>query len=411
MRLIDLKGYIDTLRERNLLLLSLSSLLFGFAFYFLTWYIPIVIMKEYGSFGLGVLYMVGTVFSVLTVFGGILADALGYKPLMLVVPLMVLCACLALILKLSYVSLLAMVIVLHLTPLAGPAIYAYISNSVPSDMLGRAFSAYRAFLLSGIALSSLVYGFITQYLGFRIALIAISITLVAATILRVVIREISPLKEQSIDKCFTARISNIFRTLITLDSRTLLILFVASFVSGVALAFGPYLYSFLRFVLKLNVAMLGLYESVCTVLNALSQVPAGSIIDRFGALHSVALALSIEILAMSSATLFVLKGLVVPCLIAILVWEVVGPMSTTALNVVLAHESSESVRGSVYGLMSSMAALMSLPTYMFFATMWALNSVMLPAYYALLMAIPLLLCLVRYLKPRTRSLIVGNHEA
>lgn len=380
------------------MLLSVSGLLFGFSFYFFTWYVPILIMRDYGSFTLSFLYIIGTVVGLVTVFGGALADVFGYRPLIVLVPAVLMCSYVFLMLAPCFWSLLFVVLSIHLVPLAGPAIYAYISNSFSEGLLGKAFSLYRVFFLAGLAASSTFFGLVVQFEGYRIALLISAIGLSLVIALRCLISEVNVPRSKGNKLDGYRDFISVFRILLRSERSLILVLTASSVINALALAYGPYLYNFIRFVLGLNPAFLGIYETLSTILNMLAQVPAGALVDRVGALRSLITVLGSEILVMFSLTILVNAGAsITACLMTLLVWESLGAMTALAISVALAERSPKEVRATAYGSITTLASITSIPLYPFFASIWSWNPVMLPASYAILLIVPTSLTIFTYL--------------
>ena len=389
------RRYLEVIGAKDFILLSVSGLLFGFSFYFFTWYVPILIMRDYGSFTLSFLYIIGTIVGLVTVFSGALADVFGYKPVIVLVPAVLMCSYVSLVLAPCFWSLLFVVLSIHLVPLAGPAIYAYISNSFSEGLLGKAFSLYRVFFLAGLATSSTFFGLVVQFEGYRIALLISAIGLSSVIVLRCLISEVNAQSSKDSKPYGYRSFASVFKVLLSSERSLLLVLTASSIINALSLAYGPYLYNFIRFVLGLNIAFLGIYETLSTILNMLTQVPAGALVDWLGALRSLIMVLSSEILAMVSLTILVNAGVsAVACLIILLVWESLGAITAIAVSVALAKRSPKEVRATAYGSITTLASITSMPLYPLFASIWSWDPVMLPASYAILLIAPISIAIV-----------------
>lgn len=295
-----LKEYRRLFVNRDYLLLSSSVFFFSFAFYFFTWYVPILIMDLYGPFHLGFVYALSTAVSVLAVFSGFIADVIGYKPIILVVPILIMFSFILFFTgDTSLWILLIVAVALHIPPLAGPAISALISNLVSSETLGMAFSFYRFLMLAGFTASSSALAFLTQYFGLKPVLALSIISLGICALLRFFIRSARPYTGIPTQRS-GPRILDIIRSF---KKYELFAIISFSTVNALALSYGPYLYNFIRDVIGLSILYMGLYESVTTIAPSLFQPVSGLIIDKFGCIATLKYALILESLIVSVISL------------------------------------------------------------------------------------------------------------
>ncbi len=386
-------------------LLVISTFFYAIGFYFFTWYLPVLIMQKYGATYLSITYIFGTAAGLLAVISGIISDILGYKYLIIGVPALVALSYATLFFRQNIFTTLFVAIALHVTPLGGPPVSALVSMISRKETLGMAFSLYRLAMLVGFTVSSMLMAIITQIFGLSSTLLLGMLLIAICIIARVaVLKNVSSYNNQTrdrnrINKRLSVHVTNMFRALGICG----ILAFVSmSSVNALALSYGPFLYNFIRDVLGLSIAFLGIYQSVVTSLTATSQPISGIIVDHMGK-KAFKYAIYAEILVsaiISLLALFIIRHIfslvfIGVTLALILLYELTGSVLSNAIQVTVSSLSSRDFRGSSYGLLTSLSSLIAIPLYPVFAYVWSVDPALIPLSYGLLMLIPLVMMYVK----------------
>jgi len=99
-------------------------------------------------------------------------------------------------------------------------------------------------------------------------------------------------------------VSHIKELFTTLKFHGITIISGFSLLQALSLSFDPYLYNFLRYVLGLNIALLGIYESLSTILSAASQPVSGYVINVLGSVKAFKLGVILDSLLHLLAIIF-----------------------------------------------------------------------------------------------------------
>ena len=408
--------YASLLSDARYLMLITSSFLYALGFYFFTWFLPILILRDYGAWCLGLTYAISTAVGLLAVVSGVASDVFGYKYLILGVPAFTAVSYIALLIKHNIFTVLLVAIALHVTALGGPPLSALLSVIVERSALGMAFSLYRLVMMVGFTVSSTLMAVVTQFFGLSSALL-ISLPLIAACILlrAALLKGVEPgcwsehHSEPNVKNALREHLAAMLKALGVYGALTFLSF---SLINALALSYGPFLYNFIKYVLGLNIVFLGVYESLSTVVNAALQPVAGTIVDRVS-VNAIKYALcaetilSVVITVIGSCVSGQYSSLLVTIALAlILAYELSGSVLSNAINVGVALMTRAEFRGSSYGLLTSLSSLLSMPMYVMFAYAWSVSPATVPLYYGLLTLVPLAIWYVGE-RLRIKKAVVG----
>ncbi len=382
------------------LLLTLSTFFYATGFYFFTWYLPVFIMQKYGALYLSIIYILGTAIGLLAVISGVISDVLGYKYLVIGVPALVALSYMTLFFKQNILTALLVAIVLHITPLGGPPISALISIISKKETLGMAFSLYRLAMMIGFTISSALMAIVTQVFSLSLTLLLGASFIAICILLRVIVlRHIglpASIRQRTagVSKALSIHVVEMFRMLGLCG----ILAFVSmSTINALALSYGPFLYNFIKEVLGLSIALLGIYQSLVTIMTAISQPISGIVIDYMGKKafnYAIYAEVFLSVLVSMTGLLRVKQGTLVLTGIAlalILLYELTGSILSNAIQVNISSLSAKEFRGSSYGLLTSLSSLIAIPIYPIFAYVWCINPVLIPLSYGLLMLVPLII--------------------
>jgi len=395
-------NYGALLSHREYVLLAISAFFYAAGFYFFTWYLPILIMQEYGALYLTIIYVFGTAAGLLAVVSGIISDVFGYEYLIIGVPALIALSYAVMLLKQNVFTILFVAVAIHMMPLGGPPTAALVSMLSKEETLGMAFSLYRLAMLLGFTVSSSLLAVITQVLGLSLALLLGIIFISLCVLFRIlVLRGVDRLKvrhrtEVRVGRGISSHITTMFKSLGICGAIALASM---SIVNALVLSYGPFLYNFIRDVLGLSIALLGIYESLVTVVSAISQPVSGAIVDRVGrrAFEYAIYAEVVLSLLISALALLTVNGpplLTAAALSLILLYELTGGVISNAIQARIPSLVAKDFRGSSYGLLTSLSSLIAMPIYPVFAYAWSVSPTLIPLSYGLLMTIPLIMVYV-----------------
>jgi len=384
----------------------MSTFFYAIGFYFFAWYLPIFIMQEYGALYLSVIYVLGTAIGLLAVVSGVISDVLGYEYLIIGVPALVALSYMVLLLKQDVLTALIVAIALHVTPLGGPPMSALVSIISKRETLGMAFSLYRLTMMIGFTISSTLMAIVTQVFGLSLALLLGAFLIVICVFLRIIVLKHVDYPVRSkrqtragVSEALGAHIIKMFRMLGLCG-----ILAFASMatINALALSYGPFLYNFIKSVLGLSIALLGVYQSLVTIMTAVSQPISGVVVDYAGE-RAFKYAIYAEVLLSSVISvigLLIVKQGIMPIFVGIaltliLIYELTGSILSNAIQVSVSSLTMKEFRGSSYGLLTSLSSLIAIPIYPIFAYAWYVSPALIPLSYGLLMIIPLVMTYIR----------------
>lgn len=346
----------EILQNKNILLMSLSSVWISFVMGFLRWYLPIKLTLMGNPVFAGICFAVANVDDVIfSLLGGVLADRKGRKPIIVFSTLFYGVGTVVLLASLYCEGVYALLFIFiatmllwGVTGLSFPANSALISESVDSNHVGRAFSTYSIFSNAGTIVGSFTLGILLDRNGILpVAYLLILFTSIG-WITRLGIRE--TLTQKKYEPFSLRETVAPFRFL---KGMTLLLPVLVLVISN-GLAFGvsgQFFSVYIKEMLRIGEKYIGSIYSIIPILQLISQPIAGYITDKFSIKYAL-------ILGNCGAGIFIivfsLTGDISLALAAYIVSCTLGPFHNIGYSSFVAKISSENYRATLYGSLLSL---------------------------------------------------------
>jgi len=291
---------------RNFIILHLCGFIKGIINGFLIWFLPIMTM-EYGITVFTLSFIIATLLNVIaSVAGGFLAEKSG-KYTLLVSDLTFLFSILLLYLALlqhdvAYtfsIIFIASSVILNSVADALPTVASLVMRieSVPKVWRGKILSLGSLLSPASYALGSALLGYMYGHLEKNIFIIT-SIVMFITALLRLLLIETSPMKNHLVSGSKMSR--NLIEGLRILIKNRYLVMLATAFLLGVSGIFSRFLSPFLRDIVGLSIAEISILYSMFNIVQLVSSIPLGHLIDVYTKRHSISLLLGASMLLNAS---------------------------------------------------------------------------------------------------------------
>ncbi|KYH38902.1 MAG: MFS transporter [Candidatus Bathyarchaeota archaeon B23] len=338
--------------------------------------------------------------------GGILADRVGMKRVIVFGPSLRVVAALILLSARSWLQVAPGIILNAVASLYSPAFNALIAESLPEDRLGAAFGAYRMMTSIPRVFMPVVSGYYLDLMGIgpgvRLGLLLFAVAVFTAALLRaLLLTETLSEGERRSEGGFGAPLEALRRL-----RGTLLAMLMVSVISGFAMRMTwSFLSVYAYYVVGLSTTQYGLLQTVATGLSTPLYLLSGVIADRFGRVPCILVARGLG--PIDSLSLLLLRDF--RHLLAAYAFIGVagglgggrlrggGFMGGPAWQALIADLVPPRDRGKVMGAMATMTGLVALPAPYLGGYLYDLNPNLLLALGSLIeaMTLPIVLLFVR----------------
>ncbi|MGB9729112.1 MAG: MFS transporter [Thermoprotei archaeon] len=359
------------IRNRNLTLLAISSLIIGIPYGFMYWALPLIIAHVGGSTIVGFIYSVGFLFSTLSsLIGGILADIYGRKLLIIIGTIIYLISMIIPIIFSHTIFMVIMITVLYFTALSisSGALQALIAESSPKDLLDMAYSIISTATLFGSIIGSFSLGYIFQKISTINTFVIASLLVLSALFLRLMLIENYTVQVKKTMNLTDIRmvfkeLKNLFRNKLILIT---IITIIASLESNID---GPYYSIYMKIVQKIDEINIGIAFSIIPFIMAIMNITAGKLIDKMG---SYLLLILSNICGGSLVLMFVLT--INPfAIIFLIATSLFVPFHNISITTLTARLTTEENRAVVFGSLGMLWSIISIPANSIGSLLWSVS--------------------------------------
>lgn len=287
--------------ERNVLILSITSIILGVAGAFSSWFFPILVYKHGGSDLITLIFTASYAIAIIpTLIGGFLSDTLGRKGVILISTLMYLIAFILLLPGHLYGLVLAGILIISYSAMMLPATTSLLGESVGSDRVAMAFSLTRLASTLGVGAGSAVLGYVATYIGlYELILLCVALSGLSLA-LRSLLRETRRVVSKS--SPISVELSKLLRVAASsLRSRDMVLIVIVVVISSLGNgAFSIYLPIYLSEVAGLNNLELGIIFSVSSLVPLIAALIAGVVVDVLGSFRSLIITLALYAILIAS---------------------------------------------------------------------------------------------------------------
>lgn len=373
-------GLKDKIILPNIISICLSSFLRGFIGGYLSWFLPLHVMKTGGAAVLAQIFSAIAIASfILSIPFAYISDIVGRKPLIILASVLTALGVLLIFLSpYSLPFLLAGVLIYNIAPIpASGASDAILPESIlDKRILGRIISLLPIIPLVAMSLGSIVLGYLTDLLGIFIPLLIISVLSLIRIPILLILRETLKSRARSslhIKESFAARIKELKVAL----SRPELRAFIGMEIIGGLFFFSAFMPSYFSDVMKLNKTVIGLAFSLFMIAQALGQPLSGFFVDKFGCKLSFLVNSAVTCIILALLTLI---GPVYPlqALSLLFVSSLLSAFYNTAYFVYIAKATTEEIRATIYSAMEAVRAAPSFIAPFIGALVWNFSPYLIP---------------------------------
>ncbi|MBO3841520.1 MAG: MFS transporter [Candidatus Brockarchaeota archaeon] len=341
------------------------------AAYLVGYYLKILVYDIGGAELLGIYSALGnTLLWLSPIVGGIFSDAFGRrKTLLACLPLSVFSLLMFAILR-SPMAIVVLALLLQASfTITAPARAALLSESIPLEYVGRAFSLL--FFTENIVstLSYVMFGYIVSAANASTAFIASGLLFSASLALSVYVQEtLKQKRTRRLSLALSETIAGGIRFIVRQAPLLLLLLYLAfeAFTSSIAAPFTP---AFLKDVLFLSIMEISTLYTICGVATIIGALMAGFLVDRHvGGLLSLIIR---DVLSFPLLLTFALTP--PPMAVASLVFLAFIEQLRIGLNQYLVEKTEQEHRSLVMGLISAVRQVSGIPSPLLGILLWKIS--------------------------------------
>ncbi|MEM2598716.1 MAG: MFS transporter [Thermoproteota archaeon] len=365
--------YLTLLRYRNVKVVIATNFVETLAVaYLVGYYLKMLIYDMGGAESLGIYSMLGNALLWLSpIVGGVFSDAFGRrKTLLACLPLSVFgLLTLAIIHSPTTVMVLALLLQVSFI-LAAPARTVLLSESVPLEHVGKAFSLL--FFTEGVAsmLGYEVFGYVLSATNAPTAFIASGLLFSTSLILSAYAQETLKQKRTrlNLSSALLGTFAEGIRFIGRRASLLLLLVYLAfdAFTSSIAAPFVP---TFLKDVLSLSIMEISTLYTFCGVATIIGSLMAGFLVDRFR--RSLISLIIRDVLSLPLLLAFVLAP--PPVVAASLAFSALIAQLSIGLNRYLVEKTEQEHRSLVQGFMNAVRQVSGIPGPLLGIFLWKIS--------------------------------------
>ncbi|MBO3832398.1 MAG: MFS transporter [Candidatus Brockarchaeota archaeon] len=363
--------YFTLLKYHNVRIVMAATFVETLAVAYLAgYYLKILVYDISGSELLGIYSALGNALLWLSpIMGGIFSDAFGRrKTLLACLPLSVSSLIMLAILRSPMIIVVLALLLQASFTIITPARAALLSESVPLECVGRAFSLL--FFTENIisTLSYVMFGYIVSAANASIAFIASSLLFSVSLVLSAYVQEtLKQKRTRHLSSALSETIAGGIRFIGRQAPLLLLLLYLAfeAFTSSIAAPFTPV---FLNDVLFLSIMEISTLYTICGVATIIGALMAGFLVDRAG---SLLLLIIRDVLSLPLLLTFALAPL--PMALTSLAFLAFIEQLSIGLNRYLVEKTKQEHRSLVMGLMNAVKQASGIPSPLLGILLWKIS--------------------------------------
>jgi len=353
------KEILCLLKNRNIMLISTSGLFLSFINGFLRWYLPIKLVLMGNTIFAGIVFAVSNIDDVVfSMFGGILADIKGRKPIIIVSTLFYVFGSIFLLSSFYFSKFYAMISIFvatvflqGVTGLSSGASSALIVESVEEKFVGRTFSFYSVFSNIGLISGSFILALIAE----KKSDISVAYLILLFSILSVMIRMYlnETLKQKKFENFKFSWIKSLKERLKSVKG----VMFLTSILffiilNGLGHGISGNFYSiYIKNILKVREAYIGIVYSIIPISQLILQPIAGYVTDKFGFRYSLLIG---NVVAGAFILIFSIVSNISIAIFAMISSAALGAFHGIGYQSMVGKLSSENYRATLYSILLSL---------------------------------------------------------